>query len=174
MYTLKWLLLSGSGGFAASKVWFFRAGIDTHPRTRRCMRCGKSAVRARKLVVGTGNYAGRWFELRRMQLRARETYREGLLNIRSQSRRSVLLAAGCHCELCVRMVILCFSPAGANLLGLVWEGNGKASNREKIAANGFCGEVNCEIRGRGGRGKLCLGRFVGRDCVSAKAVALRS
>jgi hypothetical protein len=72
------------------------------------------------------------------------------------------------------MVILCFSPAGANLLGLVWEGNGKVSDREKIAANGFCGEVNCEIRGQGGRGKLRLGRFAGRHCVSAKAVALRS
>jgi uncharacterized low-complexity protein len=41
------------------------------------------------------------------------------------------------------MIMLCFSPACANLRGLRREGNGKVVNGEKSAANGFCGEAKC-------------------------------
>jgi hypothetical protein len=37
------------------------------------------------------------------------------------------------------MVMLCFSPACANLREGRGEGNGKALNGEKFMANGFCG-----------------------------------
>lgn len=67
----------------------------------------------------------------------------GLLNIRPQSPRSVL-AAGPNCELCMRMVMLCFSPACANLREGRGEGNGKALNGEKFAVNGFCCGLSCE------------------------------
>jgi hypothetical protein len=79
-------------------------------------------------------------------LRARETYREGLQNIPPQSRRGVW-GAGPNCELCWRMIMLCFSPACANLREAGWEGNGKALNGEKFAANGFRGGLKCENRG---------------------------
>jgi hypothetical protein len=39
----------------------------------------------------------------------------------------------------MRMVMLCFSPACANLREGRGEGNGKALNGEKFMANGFCG-----------------------------------
>jgi hypothetical protein len=45
------------------------------------------------------------------------------------------------------MIILCFSPACANLREAGWEGNGKALNGEKFAANGFRGGLKCENRG---------------------------
>jgi hypothetical protein len=74
---------------------------------------------------------------------SRETYREGLLNIPAQSLRSVL-AAGCNRELCLRMVMLIFSPARANLLGSRREGKCKVSNGELSAANGFRCRSKCE------------------------------
>jgi len=78
----------------------------------------------------TGNYAGRWFELRLTHLTARETYREGLLNIRAQSRRSVS-AAGCKCELCWRMVMLFFLQLGR----IYARGDGKATAKCWMAKN---------------------------------------
>jgi hypothetical protein len=42
--------------------------------------------------------------------------------------------------------MLCFSPASANLREGRREGNGKALNGEKFAANGFCWGVKCECR----------------------------
>jgi hypothetical protein len=45
------------------------------------------------------------------------------------------------------MVMLCFSPACANLREGRGEGNGNALNGEKFAANGFCFGVKCKMRG---------------------------
>jgi hypothetical protein len=44
------------------------------------------------------------------------------------------------------MVMLCFSPACANLREEWWEGNCKVLNGEKFAANGFWGGVKWESR----------------------------
>src|SRR5271156_276288 len=132
-------------------------------RRRRCT----GATNARMRVDGTGERAGRWFELRFTQLRARETYREGLLNIRSQSWRGVL-GAGPNCELCWRMVMLCFSPACANLREGRGEGNGKALNGEKFMANGFCSGLKCESR------RFWRGRFAPAGTSGAKALLFRT
>jgi hypothetical protein len=162
--------LSRSGRFAASKFWCCRAGADTYLRRRRRAQCETSVGLARKTVYGTANYAG--CGLRCTQLRARETYREGLLNISPQSGGGVW-AAGCNCELGWPMVMLCFSPPCANLREVRREGKCKALNGEKLAVDGFCGGVKCESR-RLSCSRTCAAHAEERSCTRCRGFRMTS
>jgi len=166
----------------SGKFSFLKAGVSPLQNfvlSRRCRHTPAWALMrtmlgerrlARKTVYGTGNHSV--CGLCCTQLRARETYREGLPNIRPQSRSGVW-AAGCNCELCWCMVMLCFPQACANLREVLREDKCKALNGEKLAVDGFCGGAKCDSR-RPSWSRSCAAHAERRSCIRCRGFRMTS